>query len=88
MLSYTKLERYADDTQCYKGCSSDDCEKLVLELNQNLDAIVEWSRKNGLILNPKKNNVMWLDSEQMIKKIFVLVTRLGLWWSALCLISV
>lgn len=28
-----------------KGCSADCCEKLVLEINQNLGAVMEWSRK-------------------------------------------
>lgn len=60
-------------TQCYKGCSPDDSEKLVLELGKSEFG----SRNNGFDLSLKDDWVQSkLSGKLIMRKIFVLVARL------------
>lgn len=58
----SKVHCYADDVQFYKSGRPEDSDRLVSELNWNLDIISEWSRNNGLRLNSSKTQILRLEA--------------------------
>ena len=54
----SSVHMYADDVQLYNSFQLGMLENGVHEINEDLNAIVMWSRKNDLCLNPKKTKCL------------------------------
>ncbi|KAG7300469.1 hypothetical protein JYU34_016097 [Plutella xylostella] len=60
---------YADDLQIYLSCSPDGTANVVNKINEDLNMIVEWSKKNSLLLNPTKSKFMVIGSRKQVQGI-------------------
>lgn len=69
------IHLYADDTQVYKSCLPLEVNGIVSELNNNLQCISEWSKSNGLRLNPSKTTVICIGSKSAVNKANVELTQ-------------
>lgn len=49
-----RWQLYADDLQIYTSGPADSVDRLINEINTNLQTITEWSKRNFLAPNPKK----------------------------------
>ena len=54
---------YADDTQVYTHFTPTNIELAIARASIDVQAVTNWARKNGLLLNPLKTKVMILGSE-------------------------
>lgn len=59
-ISKSSLVRYADDTTIYH--SSDNLDKTICQLNDDIHNLVVWLSCNCLILNPSKSQAMIIQS--------------------------
>lgn len=74
------IHMYADDTQVYISSDIKEVNASVLEVNEYLDAISNWSQKNGLILNPKKTTALCIGTKhycEIAKQNLVVNLQLG-----------
>ena len=64
VLTHSKYMLYADDLQIYASASPtpDGLIDLSLRLSQDADAVVRWSRENGLKINARKTAALLLGS--------------------------
>lgn len=60
------MQYYADDIQCYKASNPEGFSCLTEELNENLAAISEWIRNNGLKLNTAKTKLLRMSSRRCL----------------------
>lgn len=58
LLQIAKFHFYADDLQIYMSGKRGDLDGLVARVNSELAVILDWSRENGLLLNPRKSQAM------------------------------
>lgn len=52
------VHQYADDTQLYQSCSIGEVDETIANLNKTLVLVQKWSKRNGLVLNPKKTSAV------------------------------
>lgn len=57
-LCYCKYNFYADDLQIYSHCEPRDLHKCISEVNEDIKSINEWTKNNGLMLNPDKTQAI------------------------------
>lgn len=62
VISNCSYHIYADDVQVYRTCSPNSIPGAVTELNADLDAIYDWTRRNGLVLNTGKSHALAIGS--------------------------
>ena len=60
--------QYADDTQLYIGCASDDLTNSLHLVNMCTSDLNEWFLLNGLCLNPDKSEAVFLGTSFQLKK--------------------
>ena len=60
---------YADDLQIYISGKPSEIALLINKINNDLESLLEWSVKNGLILNPSKSHTIIIGSPQTHKKL-------------------
>nr|CAI5862155.1 unnamed protein product [Callosobruchus analis] len=58
MMHSSEVMLFADDTQIYKTFDPEDCEAAIDELNRDLAAIVAYSKRSSLTLNPSKSKAI------------------------------
>ena len=63
VLSFVRLMIYADDTQVYAHFFPADINQAIARASVDAQAVADWARVNGLLLNPLKTKVMILGSE-------------------------
>lgn len=56
--SGSSIHLFADDTQLYRPCLPEDVDNAIAAVNADLQKVSEWSRDNGLLLNPLKSVAM------------------------------
>jgi len=49
---------YADDLQLYKSCNVENFQQCIDDVNSDLARVHAWAKSNGLLLNPKKSQVI------------------------------
>ncbi|KAG7309940.1 hypothetical protein JYU34_004455 [Plutella xylostella] len=64
-----KFHIYADDLQIYLSCTPDGTVDVVNKINHDLNMIVEWSKRNSLLLNPTKSKFLIIGSRKQIQGI-------------------
>ena len=57
--------QYADDTTIYEHCKSRNIPTAIINLNQRLDQLQQWSTANNLAFNNKKTKIMLLSTSRM-----------------------
>lgn len=57
---------YADDLQLYLYCEPRDLCDAIRKVNEDIEAVLEWSYANKLILNPDKTQVMIMGTSRYI----------------------
>ena len=62
-LSFAQVMIYADDTQVYFHFLPTDILQAITRASTDAQAVADWARENGLLLNPLKTKVMVLGSE-------------------------
>lgn len=67
-LVNTRFHLYADDLQLYLSFHPENTLEAVQKINEDLDRIAVWSKKNSLVLNPKKSKFLVLGSRNCITK--------------------
>lgn len=73
IISQCTMHQYADDTQLYKSCIPNDINIVISEVNVDLKSIAEWSKSNGLLLNPTKTVGMCVGSNVQRSKALNLI---------------
>lgn len=63
-----KVHMYADDTQVYTSCDISAVNSTILDINEYLLIISEWSLNNGLTLNSKKTTAMCIGTKYFCEK--------------------
>ena len=63
MLSFARLMIYADDTQVFSHFFPIDIIQAIDRASVDAQAVADWARVNGLLLNPLKTKVMILGSK-------------------------
>jgi hypothetical protein len=61
-IRFSKFHFYADDLQIYLSEDRKDLDEMIFALNEDLAAIFQWSAENGLLLNPRKSQVILISS--------------------------
>ncbi|KAJ8714528.1 hypothetical protein PYW07_002753 [Mythimna separata] len=69
IINKCKYHIYADDTQVYISFKPEDYEQALIDLNDDLESIVQWSNANTLALNPTKTKYMLFGTVNQISKI-------------------
>lgn len=59
---------YADDLQLYTHASPSDIVQAVNFMNTDLTKIVDWGKHHGLMVNPKKTQVILIGSSRLMNK--------------------
>lgn len=54
------VRMYADDIQLFISCANDSVSNCITELNEDLDAVYQWAKINGLELNPRKSKCLMI----------------------------
>ena len=60
---------YADDTQMYYSCKCDDANSKIKEINNDLENVSKYSRRNCLKLNAEKSKFIIIGSRPNLKKL-------------------
>jgi hypothetical protein len=68
-VMHTKYHLYADDLQIYTSFKPLETKTFVNKINYDLKNITQWSKDNGLVLNPAKTKFLILGSEKQINQI-------------------
>lgn len=58
LLRKTKVRMYADDIQLYISSKNDAISNCITDLNEDLYAVYQWAKINGLGLNPSKSKCL------------------------------
>jgi hypothetical protein len=61
-ISFSNFHFYADDLQIYLSGDRKDLDEMISALNEDLAAIYRWSAENGLLLNPRKSQVILISN--------------------------
>jgi hypothetical protein len=69
---------YADDLQIYISFNKDDTDTAVVKLNQDLSRVAQWSKLNGLVLNPLKSKFLVLGTKQRVAKVLALNPKVSI----------
>lgn len=67
-LINTKFHLYADDLQMYLSFCAQDAAETVKYINEDLERISDWSRRNSLVLNPTKSKYIVMGSRVFLNK--------------------
>jgi hypothetical protein len=59
-LNHCKFHLFADDLQVYHSGSADQVDRFEREVNSDLSSTVSWSRVNGLSLNVRRTQTMFV----------------------------
>ena len=62
-LSFARIMIYADDTQVYTHFFPKDISQAIMHASTDAQAVADWAKENGLLLNHLKTKVMILGSE-------------------------
>ncbi|KAG7301202.1 hypothetical protein JYU34_014077 [Plutella xylostella] len=65
-IQHCNYHLYADDLQIYLAGSPSDVAKTCCFINQDLERIAVWSKRNSLKLNPTKSKFMVIGSRQQV----------------------
>ena len=57
VFSTTTPHFYADDTQIYTACETENVDVTISNINNDLQNLIHWASSNGLMINSKKLNV-------------------------------
>nr|CAI5819648.1 unnamed protein product [Callosobruchus analis] len=68
MMHLSEVMLFADDTKIYKTFDPEDCEAAIDELNRDLAAIVAYSKRSSLTLNPSKSEAILFAPKTKILK--------------------
>lgn len=60
---------YADDTQIYISFKPHEYERALKDLHDDLERIVNWSKRNSLVLNPQKTKYMLFGTNTQLSAI-------------------
>lgn len=60
---------YADDLQIYSQGVLDDLPSVINTTNNDLENILDWSHRHGLIVNPSKSQTIIIGSSKLISRI-------------------
>ncbi len=61
--------QYADDTQFIHSDSIDNLNELMRRTEETLNKIISYFNKNGLLLNTKKTQCMFIGSRALLSRI-------------------
>ena len=64
-----RYHMYADDTQLYYSCKTEDANATIKEINSDLERISKFSKNNCLKLNAGKSKFIVIGSRQNLKKL-------------------
>ena len=64
-----RYHMYADDTQMYYSCKCDDANSKIKEINNDLENVSKYSRRNCLKLNAEKSKFIIIGSRPNLKKL-------------------
>ncbi|CAG4957224.1 unnamed protein product [Colias eurytheme] len=73
-----KIHLYADDTQIYYPINTKDPKCLELQVNNDLEVINVWAKRNALLLNLSKTKLMILGTKTQCQKIKKHDLKIGL----------
>lgn len=68
-IKHCKIHLYADDTQVYYSFKHQKTLEAVQLINEDLGKIYEWTKKNALVLNPKKSKYLVLGTKRQCEQI-------------------
>ncbi|XP_045450408.1 uncharacterized protein LOC123659200 [Melitaea cinxia] len=68
-IMHCRYHFYADDTQIYISCKPSDIDIAIDRLNEDLNRIVLWSKRNSLVLNPNKSKYMICGTKSQILRL-------------------
>lgn len=68
-LLHTKYHCYADDLQLYAHCKIADLNTTILNINDDIKTVVEWTRNHGLRLNPDKTKSIVIAYSRLLNSI-------------------
>ena len=63
------FQQYADDTQLYSSCISDETEQLQNRWSDCVDEMAAWMESNSLKLNTSKTKAIWFSSLRKVNKL-------------------
>ena len=69
IIKFSSFHTYADDLQIYLSCPITKINETVGIMNQDINSIVEWTKKNGLKLNPIKTQPIIIGYSRLINNI-------------------
>jgi Reverse transcriptase (RNA-dependent DNA polymerase) len=66
VLRHCNFHFYADDLQIYLSGNKEDIADIIARVNEDLEAIFQWSTENGLLLNPGKTQAMVVSNGAVV----------------------
>ncbi|KMQ86836.1 zinc finger miz domain-containing protein 1-like protein [Lasius niger] len=66
VLQHCKHNLYADDLQVYLHCKPKEISDAILRVNEDINAIIDWSSANNFILNPDKTQAIIMGTSRCI----------------------
>ena len=68
VLKHCQYHMFADDLQIYLHCNPDDFDATIDKINYDLCALTKWTDEHGLVMNPKKTQVLVIGKQSVIKQ--------------------
>lgn len=72
VLNVCKYNLYADDLQIYFPCKPVDIKEAILAVNRDIEAVLEWSTRNKLILNYDKTQTIIFGTSRNVRALDLL----------------
>ena len=69
MLKHCSYHLYADDFIIYLSCKLAGIADAISKVNEDLSNIAQWATRNGLIINPRKTQAIWIGSRGFIRQL-------------------
>ncbi|KMQ83924.1 rna-directed dna polymerase from mobile element jockey-like protein [Lasius niger] len=66
VLKHCKYNFYADDLQAYLHCKPRELSDAILKVNEDINAVINWSFANGRILNSDKTQAIIFGTSRYV----------------------